>query len=50
MIDEKALRDAFSDYAEALLERYDVGDVLYRLTGGADRCRRRALLPCLPHG
>lgn len=32
MIDDRALRDAFSDYAAALLERYDIGHVLYRLT------------------
>lgn len=32
MIDDRALRRAFSDYADALIARYDIGDVLYRLT------------------
>lgn len=32
MVDETALRHAFATFAEALLHRYDVGDVLYRLT------------------
>lgn len=32
MIDERALRKAFSDYADALLGQYRIGDVLYRLT------------------
>ncbi|MBW3659010.1 MAG: GAF and ANTAR domain-containing protein [Actinobacteria bacterium] len=35
MIDEPALRRAFSDFAEALLERYDIGHMLYRLTDQA---------------
>lgn len=35
MIDEHALRHAFSDFAEALLQRYDIGHVLYRLTDQA---------------
>lgn len=32
MVDEQALREAFSHYAEALLAQYEVGDVLYALT------------------
>lgn len=32
MVDQTALRHAFADFAEALLQRYDIGDVLYRLT------------------
>lgn len=32
MVDHAALRAAFRDYAEALLRRYDIGDMLYRLT------------------
>ncbi|MBY5161332.1 GAF and ANTAR domain-containing protein [Salsipaludibacter albus] len=32
MIDQQALRRAFEDYASALLTRYQIGDVLYRLT------------------
>lgn len=32
MIDETALRHAFADHAEAMLERYDIGHVLYQLT------------------
>lgn len=31
MVDEIALRVAFAEYADALLRRYDVGEVLYRL-------------------
>ena len=32
MINETALRHAFADHAEAMLQRYDIGHVLYRLT------------------
>lgn len=32
MVDHAALRHAFADFAEALLQRYGIGDVLYRLT------------------
>lgn len=32
MTDERALRHAMRDYARALLEGFDVGPVLYRLT------------------
>jgi hypothetical protein len=32
MADQTALLQAFADYARTIARRYDIGDVLYRLT------------------